>query len=289
MYLNDLFKKNINIYIINFNKKDLHYFIGINSLLNYLTKIYEVFIYFYDIENFDNYNEEFFKMIFNYNINYSFLGKNNKNNNSNQNDNQLLFLDKKNSEYKNINYINNKININEINNNNKNFVKIIDFKKVENIKYLFETIFNVPYSLRFSNKNIFRFIDAENNLYNYHLNKFNNFPYIFCSSYYHLKESNYAVYIFLYNFYKSILDFENPFFKSWYYNKDPFYIYGKIIENSEELYIHIDDIEWLELCSILDLSKIKSKNIYYNKKNIKELNNLKNNIFLFDWNLILLD
>ncbi len=318
MFLNDLFKKNINIYIINFEKKYLHYFFGLNSLFYYLSKIYNISLYFYNIEKFDSYEEEFFKMIFNYNINYYFIFEKNNNNKNNivkdnkkkdeyvyrntennyqsspfgtKNDEQLIFLNKvKINKKKELN-INIDISflLNEKQKDNNILIKIIDFEKIENIKYLYENIFSIPYSLRFLNKNIFRFNDIENNLYNFHINKFNNFSYIFCSSYYHKKDSNYAIFIFLHNFYKSILDFENPFFKSWYYNGDPFYIYGKIIENSEELYIHINDIEWLELCSILDLSKIKSKNIYYNNINKKELEYLKNEIYLFDWNYILLD
>lgn len=335
MYLNDIFKENIQIHILNIDKNNLYLFYSLHNLFKYLMDIYNVSIFLYSTHNkiyiqinninyFDSYDNLFFKFIIPNNLktNICLIENNNDNNIDNifyksvKEFDQINFF--KNYKYNTIKIeddlsyskinsfisdnLNNSISIdyediiqnlllkNKEFKNNNNLIKVIDLKNIKNIKLIYENIFSIPFSINHKQLNLNRFIKKENELYNFHIDKFNNFSYIFCSSYYHLKDSEYAIYIYLFNFYKKINDFENPFFISWYNNNDPYFLYGKIIENAEEIYIHINDIEWIEYIISLDLTKIKKKNLYYNNENLSKINQLKKKyIKLFDWNLILLN
>ncbi len=291
MLFNDLFKKNLIIHIHNHEKKYLHYFFGLNSLLHYLSNIYSIQIYFHSkVDDFEN---DLLQITIPSNIELNIVKKKN-NDNFDQNYFLKKNVNKKNHKNQNQNLENyeylHSIKIENYDLNN-NILKTIDFYKVNNIESLFEDIFNIPYSIRFSNKNLLkRCLNSENNLYKYHLKKFNNQPYIFCSSFYHLNDSPHAIFIFFYNFYKKNLDIDNAFYDSWYNNNDPFYFYGKIIENAEEIYIHFQDIEWFELFIHLDLTHVSKKSIYYHSHHLEDLNlKKKNNLFLYDWDFILLE
>lgn len=299
MYFNDLFKKNLYIHILNFEKNNIYLLFGIHNILNYLSQFFDIFIYFYnDIDNFD---KDILKLIIPKNISLNISIKDTKikfkNNIYEENSfSQLDLLNKNNLKINNNSSLEkNILNQKMIESINKDSIfRIIDFHINKNLNLIdiYESIFSIPISIRYSKKylNLNRLNELENDLYLFHLSKFNNFPYIFCSSFYHLKESNFAVFIYLFNFYKKNLDFENPFYKSWYYKEESFFYFGKIIENAEEIYIHIQDIEWFEFILNLNLSKIKKKILYYEKKDIIIIQNLKfYNPLLFDWQFIYLE
>ncbi len=234
MDFHQLFKKNVKIKIINFKKDYLFIFINLNPLFNFLLKIYDSIELFID---YDLNNEVDFNNIF---LNFK--------NNLEYNHNKLKI------------YTLNNLTNNIFNNNNSSVLsKIIDLNSINYIEDIYNNIFGIPFSIYHLYQNINRIDLIEDKVYNNHLNKFNNFSYIFSSSYYHSNESDYPIFIYKYNFYNS----NDTYYNFWYKSEEEFYFFGKVIENCEELYLNIEDQNWIEFTMILNLSKIKKKVIYY--------------------------
>lgn len=275
MNYEDLFMKKIYIKIINFNINKLYIFIQLNGLFNFLLKIYDSIELFIDNDFNQKKYIEFINIFLNFqdnkNINNSF-GEKNKN---------LI----------NIIY-ENKIKINNIDHLTNNIIytklfKIIDLNNSYNIEDIYNNIFGIPYSISLKYQHFFRNENKENELYLYHINKFNNFSYIFTSSFYHLIDSEFPIFNYKKNIYK---DQNHPFHNFWYKNEDNFYLFGKIIENCNELYIYIQDSDFLELSLILNLHKIKKKYIYYKNHHLNKLILLKKREpKLSDWNFVLIN
>lgn len=253
MDFRDLYKKNIHIQIIGLNKDNLYVFIHLNGLFNFLLKIYESVELLID-SNLDD-NIEFNNIFLNFHKDkFKIL---NSRLNSRHGDMNILF-------------------------------KRIDLTEVYYIEDIYNSVFGIPYSLSFIYKNINRHSEREDEVYNFYLERFNNFPYIFSSLSSNdsiISEKEYMTPLWcgqdnlqsrLCLIYTYGPD-SNPYYNFWY-------LFGRVLENCEELHLNMSDQKWIELSMILDLSKVKRRVIYYSDKDKDKYNILKKRYpKLIDW------
>lgn len=151
---------------------------------------------------------------------------------------------------------------------------------IGNYPYLyFKTFYeqlNLDYEIRYNYEKIYRDTFREKKFYNKIMEKYNN-QYIFL---YGIKENDVLSDIPIFNPYKNYYNKYSKFYDHWKGEiSDNIFDYCKIIENSYE--IHISFSDFLGLSIFLDLSNVKSKYLYTDITNIKDLHKNLNN-----WNIM---
>jgi hypothetical protein len=149
--------------------------------------------------------------------------------------------------------------------------KRIELKSTFSPIHLYEKVCNVPYSIRLYEKEIKnRDLLKEEEYYLQHIQHYQNYPYIFCTSQYHDDNHKSLPIYIISNPYLH----DNIYDTYWYQvNERSMYQTIKIMENAEEIHLNSQDKRWLEWIYFLDLKKVKRLVIYYH--NEEELNNLK--------------